>query len=118
MQLNITARENQGVTVLDLGGRLVAGEESDTLRKKIRDLIANNQKRIIINMRDVARLDSTGIGMLVESVIYAAKERAQLKLINLPRLVHNILYTHRLLQAFEIYATEEEALASIEKSAA
>jgi anti-anti-sigma regulatory factor len=51
----------------------------------------------------------------VESVIVTAKEGGQLKLVNVPRLIHNILSTHRLLQAFDIYPTEEEALASFTK---
>lgn len=115
MQLSINVREKQGVAVLDVSGRIVAGEECDSLRQKIRELLAGNQKRILLNLGEVARVDSTGIGMLVESVIYTVKEGGHLKLVNLPRLVHNILFTHRLLQAFEIHKDEEEALASLEK---
>jgi anti-sigma B factor antagonist len=58
------------------------------------------------------RIDSTGIGAMVESVILAAKEGGRLKLFNLPRLIRNILTTHRLLGAFDIYENEDEALAS------
>jgi anti-anti-sigma regulatory factor len=63
----------------------------------------------------VTRVDSTGIGMLVESVIITTKEGGQFKLANVPRLIHNILSTHRLLQAFDIYPNEKEALASFTK---
>jgi anti-sigma B factor antagonist len=115
MQLSINTRERQGVTVLDLSGRIVAGEECESLRKTIKDLLAANQKKILLNMGDVSRIDSSGIGGLVESVIFAAKQGGQLKLVNLPRLIHNVLSTHRLLQAFDICPNEEEALASFEK---
>jgi anti-sigma B factor antagonist len=117
MPLNINARERGNVTVLDLGGRIVAGEESDSFRKTIKDLLAANQKKILLNLGEVGRIDSTGIGGLVESVILAAKQGGQLKLVNLPRLIHNVLSTHRLLQAFDIYTNEEEGLASFEKPA-
>jgi anti-sigma B factor antagonist len=112
MQLTINTRDVQGAKVLDLSGRIVAGDEVDAVRKTIKDLLAAGQKKIALNMGEVQRIDSTGIGMLVESMILSAKEDAQLKMFNLPRLIYNVLHTHRLLQAFEIYKTEEEAMAS------
>jgi anti-sigma B factor antagonist len=115
MQLTINSREKQGVTVLDLSGRIVAGEECDGVRKKVKDLLASNQKKILLNLAEVTRIDSTGIGMLVEAVIVTAKEDGEFKLVNLPRVIYNILFTHRLLQAFEIYDNEEKALASYQK---
>ena len=117
MQLTITAREKQSVTVLDLSGRIVAGEECDSLRKKIQELLASNQTKILLNLAQVTRVDSTGIGMLVEAVINTARKGAHLKLTNLPRLIYNVLFTHRLVQAFEIHSNEEEALAGFEKEA-
>jgi anti-sigma B factor antagonist len=114
MQLSIGTREKQGVTVLDLTGRIVAGEECDSLRKTIKELLASNNKKILLNMGDVTRVDSTGIGGLVESAILTAKQNGELRLVNLPRLIHNVLSTHRLLQAFDICANEEEALASFQ----
>ncbi len=117
MQLTINVRETQGVTIIDLGGRIVAGEEVDSLRKTVHDLLRSNANRIALNLDQVTRIDSTGIGMLVEAVIYTVKQGGQLKLFKLPRLVHNILHTHRLLQAFEIYETEADALASFQNSA-
>jgi anti-sigma B factor antagonist len=117
MQLNITVTEKQGVAVLDLSGRVVAGDECDALRSKIRDLLASDKKKILLSLGGVTRIDSTGIGMLVESVIYTTKQGGELKLVNLPRLIGNILATHRLLQAFDIYAHEEEAIGSFKKQA-
>ena len=116
MQLTVNAREKPGVIILDLGGRLVAGEECDALRTRIKDLLATQHTRIILNLQNVSRIDSTAIGMLVEAVINTVKQGGQIKLVSLPRLVHNVLFTHRLLQAFEVHATEEEALAGFKLS--
>lgn len=112
MQLTIDPRSTQDVVILDLKGRIVAGEETDSLRAQIKELLAAKESKIILNFRDVTRIDSTGIGILVECVILAAKAAAHIKLVSLPRLIYNILSTHRLLQAFEIHATEEEAVAN------
>jgi len=117
MQLTIDAREVQGIRVLSLSGRIVAGPECDTVRSFIKEFLANHWNNILLDFTNVTRIDSTGIGMLVEAVINTTKAGGQLKLANLSRLIHNILSTHRLLQAFDIYSTEGEALASFTKPA-
>ena len=117
MQLNINAREIQDVVILELSGRVVAGEEVDSVRNMIHDLVDHNHKKISLNLDQVARIDSTGIGMLVEAVIYTVKQGGRLNLYMVPRLVRNILTTHRLLPAFEVYGTEAEAIDGFLKSA-
>ena len=112
MQLTISQREKQGVIILELNGRLVLGEECEAFRGLIRELLAARKSHILVSLADVVRIDSTGIGAMVESVILTAKQGGRLKLFHLPRLIRNILTTHRLLQAFDIYETEDEALAS------
>jgi len=118
MQLTIDAREVQGVRILSLSGRIVAGPECDSVRSFVKEFLANHWNHILLDLGGVTRIDSTGIGMLVESVIVTVKEGGQFKLANVPRLIHNILSTHRLLQAFDIYPTEREALASFTKPSA
>jgi anti-sigma B factor antagonist len=112
MNLNISSRERRGVVILELSGRVVSGEECESFRRQIKELLASRQLSILLNLGDVTRIDSTGIGALVESVILAAKEGGRLKIFNVPRLIRNILSTHRLLQAFDIFETEDEAVAS------
>jgi anti-sigma B factor antagonist len=117
MQLTIDHREVQGVRVLSLSGRIVAGPECESVRSFVKEFLGNHWNHILLDLANVTRIDSTGIGMLVESVIVTAKEGGQLKLVKVPRLIHNILSTHRLLQAFDIYSSEQEALASFTKTA-
>lgn len=112
MQLTLVTKAKQGVVVVEANGRLVSGDECDAFRKLIRDLLATEQNRILVNLGDVIRVDSTGIGAMVEAVILTAKEGGRLKLFSVPRLIRNILSTHRLLQAFDIFEAEDEALAS------
>ena len=114
MQLTITTHEKRGVVVMVLNGRFVSGEECESFRAKIKDYLANKQNRIVVDLADVARVDSTGIGASVEAVILTARGGGQLKLSRVPRLIRNILSTHRLLQAFEVYDSEESALASFD----
>ncbi len=112
MNLSINQREAQGVTVLKLSGRLVLGEECDTFREQVKQLLAAGKKKILVNLSGTQRVDSTGIGMLVEAVILAARDGAAFKLTNLNRVLYNTLRIHRLLPAFEIFGQEADALAS------
>ncbi|MBI4466218.1 MAG: STAS domain-containing protein [Acidobacteria bacterium] len=114
MNLTISLREAQGVTVLDLAGKVVLGEECNSLREQVKQLLAAGKKKLLVNMSGVTRVDSSGIGILVEAVILAAKDDAPFKLVNLDRIVYNTLRTHRLLPAFEVYDSEADALASFQ----
>ena len=116
LDLNINLRETQGVAVLDLGGRLVLGEECNVLRQQIRSLLSANQNKILLNLGNITRVDSTGIGTLVEGVVLTAKEGGRLKLVNVPRILHTSLVVHRLLPAFEIFTNEQEALSSFQNA--
>lgn len=95
-----------------MSGKLFLGEESFRSRQHLRELLDASKNRILLNLADVDRVDSAGIGILVEAVILTIKEGGELKLVNVPHLVHNVLVVHRLLSAFEIHSDEEEALAS------
>ena len=112
MQLTISLREVRGVNVLDLSGRLVLGQECNSLRQQIKDLLDAGKKKILLNLAGLTRVDSSGIGILVEAVVLTAKEGGQFKLVNLPRMVHNTLVVHRLLPAFEVFEREDDALAA------
>lgn len=112
MNLSINCREIQGVTVLDLSGKVVLGEECNALRRQVGDLLGAEKKSILLNMAAVTHVDSSGIGILVEAVVLSAKQNARLKLVNLPRVLRNTLAIHRLLPAFEVFNNEEAALAS------
>lgn len=112
MKLTIGVREVQGVTVLDLSGKLVLGEECNSLRQHVSDLLAADKKKILLNMAEVSHADSSGIGILVEAVVVSAKQGGQVKLVNLGRVLRNTLSVHRLLPAFEVFDDEAAALAS------
>ena len=111
-KLTVDTRVITGVVVLDLKGSVVLGEACDSLRDHILQLLKRDQKNILLNLQGVVRMDSAGIGVLIAGVVETAKAGGQLKLLNVPRLIHNVLAVHRLLSVFEVYADENQAISS------
>ena len=75
MALKMADREADGVSVVVLEGRIVLGEESNALREKLKSLIAEGKKKIVLNMDNIKYIDSTGLGTLVAAHC-SAKTRA------------------------------------------
>jgi anti-sigma B factor antagonist len=105
-------REVDGVSVLALDGRIVLGEESNALREKVKSLIAEGKKKIVLNMNNVTFIDSAGLGTLVALHHSAKTNGAQLKLCHLGNKFKEVLQITKLLTVFEVYDTEAAAVAS------
>jgi len=101
-----------GVTVLDLSGRITLGEGSVQLRDSIRDLIGKGQMRILLDLGDVNYIDSSGLGELVSAYTSAKNQGAALKLLKLTKKVHDLLQLTKLYTVFDIYDDEASAIAS------
>jgi anti-sigma B factor antagonist len=112
MALTIASRELDGVTVLDLSGRITLGEGSVQLRDAIRGLISKGQKRILLNLGDVNYIDSSGLGELVSAFTTAKNQQADVKLLNLTKKVHDLLQLTKLYTVFDIKDDEASAIAS------
>ena len=112
MALSIASREVDGVTVLDLSGRIPLGDGSVQLRDAIRDLVGKGTKNILLNLGDVNYIDSSGLGELVSAFTTARNQAVGLKLLNLTRKVHDFLQLTKLYTVFDIYDAETTAIAS------
>jgi anti-sigma B factor antagonist len=110
--LTIASREVDGITVLDLSGRITLGEGSVQLRDAVRDLISKGQKGILLNLENVNYIDSSGLGELVSAYTTAKNQAASLKLLNLTKKVHDLLQLTKLYTVFDIYDAEATAIAS------
>ena len=115
MALKITTREVDGVTVAALDGRIVLGEESNALREKIKTLVAEGKKKVVLNMDNITFIDSAGLGTLVASHHSAKAQGAGLKLCHLGTKFQEVLQITKLMTIFDVYNTEAEAVASFSK---
>ena len=115
MKLKITSSDVDGASVVGLDGRIVLGEESKSLREKLKGLIAEGNKQIVLNMDNITYIDSTGLGTLVAAQVSAKTQGASLKLCNLGRRFQELLQLTKLLTVFEVCSTEAAAVASFSK---
>ena len=115
MTMKANNREVDGVTVVDMSGRITLGEGSVVLRDTIRDLIGKGQKKILLNLGDVTYIDSSGIGELVSAFTAVRREGGELKLLNLTKKVHDLLQITKLYTVFDIKDDEAAAIKSFTK---
>ena len=112
MSMKVSTRLVDGIVILDLSGRITLGEGSVQLRDAIRDLVAQGQKNILLNLGDVNYIDSSGIGELVSAFTTVKNQGGQLKLLNLTKKVHDLLQITKLYTVFDVKDDEASAVAS------
>ena len=112
MSLNVTTRQADGVTILDLSGRITLGEPTAMLRDTFQDLMTRGQKKVLVNLNDVNYIDSSGLGALVSGFTTVTNQQGQLKLVNLTKKVQDLLQITKLLTVFDVYDDENKALTS------
>ena len=108
----IADRQVEDVTVLDLASPEGFGELNTEVSDRIKALALEGRGRILLNLQEVAYLDSSGLGDLANAYQGAAAKGANVKLSNVQPRVAALLRTVNLLRFFEIFDSEEEALKS------
>ncbi|HZD49239.1 MAG TPA: STAS domain-containing protein [Silvibacterium sp.] len=116
MSMKVTTRQVDGVTILDLSGRITLGEGSVQLRDAIRDLLSKGSKLILLNLADVNYIDSSGIGELVSAYTTVRNQGGELKLLNLTKKVHDLLQITKLYTVFDVKDDEATAIASFTRA--
>lgn len=112
MSMTVATRQVDGVTILDLSGRITLGEGSVTLRDTVRDLLAKGQKKLLLNLAEINYIDSSGIGELVSAFTTVKNAGGELKLLNLTKKVHDLLQITKLYTVFDVSDDETSAISS------
>jgi len=112
MALDIHQREREGITVLDLKGRITAGHEAGELREKIGALAAAGIRMVVLNMAGVDYIDSTGLGALVMVATALRKSGGNVKLLDLTNRNIQLLVMTKLTTVFETFNDEQDAINS------
>ena len=112
MSMKLSTRQVDGITILDLSGRIVLGEGSVQLRDAVKELINKGQKRILLNLSDVNYIDSSGLGELVSAFTSVKNAGGELKLLGLTKKVKDLLQITKLYTVFDIRDDEATAISA------
>ena len=112
MSVKLNTRKVGDVTVVDVSGRITLGEGSSALRDTLRDLIAQGEKKILLNLSEVSYIDSSGIGELVSGFTSVANAGGTLKLLGLTKRVKDLLQITKLYTVFDVHEEEAHAIRS------
>ncbi len=112
MSGNLNTRHVGDVCVVDVVGDLTLGDRAKALRETIRDLLKQDQKRILLNLSGTAYIDSAGISELVASLTTVANAGGKLKLLKPSKRVSDLLRITKIHSVFEIHDDEDAAAQS------
>lgn len=110
MRANV--RQRDGVTILDLKGKITLGGGDMDLRNAVQDAINGGATKVLVNMKDVTTIDSSGVGELVSAYTTATNRGARVKLTSLPDKISDVLTITQLITVFDVYDSEDEAVRS------
>jgi anti-sigma B factor antagonist len=115
MSLRINDNQVQGVSVLELDGRIVFGEEAAVLRDKVKSMIDAGNRQLVLNVSKVTFIDSAGLGALVSAHHVTASHGGTLRLCNVGSKFKEMLLMTKMYTVFQISETEVDAIRSFPK---
>jgi anti-sigma B factor antagonist len=118
VSFSANTRKAEGVVILDMAGRLTAGEPVLLLRETVRRFVADGDLHFIFNLGGVGYIDSGGLGELVSSFTTIRNKQGDVKLLNLTAKAKDLLQMTKLLTVFDTYDDEQKALASLRSKSA
>jgi anti-sigma B factor antagonist len=111
MRLKISTRKIGNTIIVDCYGYVVFGDETTLLREQVKALLPSSPQ-IVLNLRDVTFMDSSGMGTLIELYTSTKKAGGSLKLANLTKRIRDALTIAKLILVFETFADEHAAVSS------
>ena len=117
MSLKVETRQGDGYVVVSCTGRILFGEESMGLRESLKRVLGTT-RNVVLNLSGVNYIDSGGLGTLVGAYSSARAAGADIKLTGLNQRVRDVLQVTKLVTVFEVYDTEQEALAAFGRKSA
>ncbi len=112
MSVTFNERENNGVLIIDVIGRITLGSGNQEMRDKVNAALDAGKTKIVLNLGELSYLDSSGVGTLVGCFTSAQNRGATLKLVNLTNKIKDLLAITKLLTVFDVHESEESAVNS------
>ena len=110
--MKIKERKRDGVSILEMSGKLMGGPDAETFDETIKTLIHEGCHNVIVSMERVKWVNSTGLGILISGYTTLKKSGGELKLLKVSDRIENIFIVSKLFTVFESFQDEDEAVRS------
>jgi anti-sigma B factor antagonist len=116
--MQIGERTVGDVMIVDVSGKVTLGDGGDAMLKdKMRSLVQQGHKKILLNLGEVSYVDSAGLGEIVQAYATLNKNGGKLKLLNATKRIKDLLAITKLLTVFECHDSEADGVKSFSASA-
>ncbi len=115
--MNINVREREGVTILDIEGKII-GHDALDLKRVIDEIISTKKEgevKLLLNLAGVPMMDSSGLGVIVAAYTSVQRKKGKIALLNLGKSINNLIVMAKLITIFQRYDDEDTAIAELNK---
>lgn len=104
--------EGKHAVVLALSGSIQGGPDAEMFHKSIRQLVEEGRRNVLLDLREVTWINSTGLGILIGGHSTLKREGGTMKIVNLTERIGSLFAATKLNLVFDVYSDEVEALRS------
>lgn len=108
-------KEHQNITVISLDGKVMGGPDSTVLNDLLHKLITEGKKKIVLDLKNVNLMNSSGLGMLIAALTTMRNASGDLKIAAPSKKIENLLIITKLIKIFELFKTVKQAVESFSK---
>ncbi|MCK4559168.1 MAG: STAS domain-containing protein [Calditrichia bacterium] len=110
--MDYSVSEQDDIVIISLNGKIMGGPEATEINEKFNQLIDTKKLKIVIDLKNVEWMNSSGLGILIGAVSLFRNNNGQLRIINVSERIQNLLKITKLAGIFETSSSLEEALSS------
>jgi anti-sigma B factor antagonist len=110
--MKLKTKEINAVTVIELDGNMIGCPDASALNDYLHELITKDKKNVVIDLKSVSFINSSGLGMLIGGMTTMRNSGGELKLANASKKIENLLEMTKLHKVFDIHKNINEAVAS------
>lgn len=110
--MTLKQREQDGVVVLELSGKIMGGPDATLLNEKLHELIDNGKSKVVADLAKVNWMNSSGLGILIGGLTTMRNNKGDLRLANVTDRIQSLLMITKLITVFETFDSVDKAVAS------
>jgi anti-sigma B factor antagonist len=110
--MKLNSREQDGVVVLEPKGKIMGGPDATALKESIRDYVNADKKRVVIDLKEVDWMNSTGLGIMISCLKTVKESGGELRLSNVTDKIKSLLTITKLVTVFDTYDSTDEAISA------